>query len=578
MARNSDSSGRRPSPSASDSEINGYLRDLLRGYNDRDTEAVGRHIKTLRDALERNDDDVIPTRFGGSVAKHTYVDGLSDIDVLFVVNDSSLSGQRPEDAIQYMENLFRQRLPRTRIASGDLAVTITFSDDIEIQVLPAIRTKSGIRIADPKRGGWSNVLHPERFAQKLTEVNQANNGQVIPIIKLAKPLAAQVIRREQEQISGYHMESLAIEAFINYQGPYDLRSMLIHFCNAAAKAVLRPITDSTGQSRYVDEYMGKAGSNHRKQAEKHFKTMGRRINACKSIDDLDDLFGGNNGGGGSGGGSPKQPGGNRPSPAGARNTVTRNAAPPIVSTRTFAPPRPYATPPALTSAPGRARNKCQYDLTPLSAANVAWLNVNQPRMFYDEKYGVIAGTFTMRASWDPGTERLTANPWHPANPVLEGEYQLEILLRYSTRRVGVPGIPNRYPPVFETGDRTLGLAIARNLSLADLHMYRDGECCLGFNIVAPCRTDFDLPKFFEEDITAWLYRLAYVERFGLKRARQDLWPEYDHRNGPEQYLAPLRRIAGAEVSGSTACPCGGGSQYAQCHRPAVSQCRADGLL
>ena len=150
MARNSDASGRRPSPSASDSEINGYLRDLLRGYNDRDTEAVGRHIKTLRDALERNDDDVIPTRFGGSVAKHTYVDGLSDIDVLFVVNDSSLSGQRPEGAIQYMENLFRQRLPRTKIASGDLAVTITFSDDIEIQVLYR-RGRSRRHVLTPRR-------------------------------------------------------------------------------------------------------------------------------------------------------------------------------------------------------------------------------------------------------------------------------------------------------------------------------------------------------------------------------------------------------------------------------------------
>ena len=117
----------------------------------------------------------MPTRFGGSISRHTYVDGLSDVDVLLTVNDSSLSGQAPRVVIQKMAELIQKRMPQTKVSKGDLAVTVKYSDNHEIQVLPAIRTKSGVRIANPSRNQWSGVLHPERFAQKLIPV-QANEA------------------------------------------------------------------------------------------------------------------------------------------------------------------------------------------------------------------------------------------------------------------------------------------------------------------------------------------------------------------------------------------------------------------
>ena len=574
MDGNANFGGRQSARQLSHGEVNGYLRNLLRGYNDRDVEAIGRHIKTLRDALERYGDDVIPTRFGGSVSKHTYVQGLSDVDALFIVNESSLSGQSPEHAIDYMAKLFRQRLPRTKMDTGDLAVTVTFSDEIEIQVLPAIRTKSGFRIADPERDGWSNVVHPERFAQKLTEVNQANNRLVIPTIKLAKALANRVIRNKREKISGYHMESLAIEVFHNCRGPHDLASMLSHFCTAAATAVLHPITDSTGQSRDVDEYLGQARSRARRRAAEHFKEMGRRFEACHSVEDLDDLFRESNGSNGGGARTSKGPGGGPSSLGVTRSLGAGTPVSAFPATRTFPPRSPYAVAGARSLAVFGKRRE-EHNLTPLSAANISWLFVNQPRMRYDGRSGVISGTFSLCASWDPATGLLTTNPWHPANPVIADDYELQIRLRYSTRYAG---LPSRYPPVYETGDRTLRMAVERGLPLADLHMYPNGECCLGFSVVVPCRDDFDLAKFFEEDITPWLYRLAYVERFGLERARRELWPEYDHWGGPRQHLAMLRGIAESLVPDNGECPCGNGLPYDRCHQPEIEQCRIDGLM
>ena len=290
MGGSSGRKARRQTPPMNDDRINGYLRGVLRDYNNRDTEAIKRHIQNIRDTLEQKDEDVMPLLFGGSVSKHTYVDGLSDVDALMVINNSLLSGQSPKKVIHHMEDLIKQRLPLTKVTAGDLAVTVSYSDGIEIQILPAIKTKSGIRIPDPKSNGWSKVIHPERFAQKLTKVNQSNKGLVIPVVKLVKGLADRSIQSEKDKISGYHLESLAIEAFNNYQGTHNLKSMVNHLIRFSADAVMRPIKDSTGQSRWVDEYLGAPSSPERKRALSAFKKMEQSLNNSKSNADLDNLF------------------------------------------------------------------------------------------------------------------------------------------------------------------------------------------------------------------------------------------------------------------------------------------------
>jgi hypothetical protein len=75
------------------------------------------------------------------------------------------------------------------VSSGNLAVTVTYPDGTQLQLLPTLRTASGFRIASSKNPEqWSNVVRPASFARKLTEVNQANSGKLVPIIKLFKRL------------------------------------------------------------------------------------------------------------------------------------------------------------------------------------------------------------------------------------------------------------------------------------------------------------------------------------------------------------------------------------------------------
>ncbi len=274
--------------------FNRYCEELLARYTRRNQQAVTRHLESLCNII-RNEGHIVQTMYGGSVQRGTYVTGLSDVDVLLIVNQSSLVNQSPARVIQQVRQSIQARLPNNPVRAGNLAVTVGYASGIEIQVLPAIRTNSGgVRIAEPGSTTWSNVVQPENFARRLAEVNDANNGRVVQVIKLAKAMANCHIGRPSRKFSGYHLESLAIGAFRGYRGPQDPKTMLSHFLTHSMTAVRNPIADTTGQSGYVDEYLGPANSKPRNRASTYFGQMRCKVISCTTRAKFNALFCGGN--------------------------------------------------------------------------------------------------------------------------------------------------------------------------------------------------------------------------------------------------------------------------------------------
>jgi len=280
-----DLAGRQTDQAAYNAQIENLLQDALRSFNDRDVEGINRHLQTIEDALSKEIDGIVQLRFGGSVAKHTYIDGMSDVDMLVCLNDSSLAGKSPDEVMAYFEQRLQARFPSTDVDRGELAVTLTFSDGHKVQLLPAVKTASGYRIAASGGKEWSNVVAPARFAKKLTEVNQAQGGKVVPTIKLYKALNDSLPK--QSRLSGYHIESLAIEAFQDYSGRRTFKEMLNHLCTQAQRRVLTPIIDSTGQSRHVDDYLGSANSVERHRASHAIANLKRKIDRADVLTSVD---------------------------------------------------------------------------------------------------------------------------------------------------------------------------------------------------------------------------------------------------------------------------------------------------
>src|SRR5437879_3056043 len=71
-----------------DAELSQFLGDLLSAANSRDVPLVNERLTEIRTHLEDTVEDKLDMIFGGSVAKHTWVDGLSDIDSLLIINDT----------------------------------------------------------------------------------------------------------------------------------------------------------------------------------------------------------------------------------------------------------------------------------------------------------------------------------------------------------------------------------------------------------------------------------------------------------------------------------------------------------
>lgn len=266
-------------------EVNEKMDELLRNYNTRDIEQIKTHLETIKKKLGSEIDGSVDLLYGGSIKKYTYVDGLSDIDMLVILNRTKLLNKKPEEALNYFREKLKERLPKTDIKIGNLAVTIKFSSDIEIQLLPSIKTKTGLRILNPETKNWSNVIKPDKFFKNLTEINKKNNGNVVPMIKLFK----QVNEKAPKNIkmSGYHIEALAIDIFKDYTGSKTHSKMLLHFCKRAQKRVLNPIGEITGQSEYLDSKLGVANSINRKKLSSHLERLSKKMEHAISTSSID---------------------------------------------------------------------------------------------------------------------------------------------------------------------------------------------------------------------------------------------------------------------------------------------------
>jgi hypothetical protein len=243
------------SVAAFEAQLASVLAELLSSYNSRDAALVRERIEELTQALEGKFECTIDQFFGGSVAKHTYVDGLSDVDTIVIINDTGLKQEIPRVVLEALTSILAERMHgRASVHHGRMAVSIEYDDGMLIQLLPAVRSPNGgIRVPSSRREGWSKI-ELDGFRDALVRRNQECGGKLVPTIKLAKAINGTL--PEALRLSGYHMESLGIAAFRNYSGVKTTAAMLPAFFERARELVLSPIRDSTGQSIHVDEYLG----------------------------------------------------------------------------------------------------------------------------------------------------------------------------------------------------------------------------------------------------------------------------------------------------------------------------------
>lgn len=253
-------------------ELAGLLRDELTDFNNRDTETIRSILDDITDRIEHEVEDSVQLLFGGSIAKNTYLNGLSDVDCLALL-DKSFSGTTPSELRRQFADALKGRFGDDKVWVGALAVTVV-TQGHTIQLLPALRSGPGFRIGSTDGDNWSRI-DPQRFAEKLIVSNRGLGDKLVPSIKLAKGVLATL--PEGLRPSGYHVESMAINVFKGYRGQLRHPDMLRHFFQEAPKHVLQPVRDSTGQSVHVDDSLGLANSPLRQGISRALDRVNKRI-------------------------------------------------------------------------------------------------------------------------------------------------------------------------------------------------------------------------------------------------------------------------------------------------------------
>lgn len=274
-----------------ETELQKEFSKLLSRFNSRNTQEVAENLQKIKDLLHDNIESTFDTLFGGSVAKHTYVDGISDIDSMLVIA-GELSKCDPQTILKTIAKALDNKLENVKqVTTGRVAITVSYLDGTEIQLVPTVEKEGKLNVPAWESNAWSTI-DPNQFRKGLTKRNEECNGRLIPTIKLAK--AVNTTLPESVRLTGYHIESLGVAAFREYSGEKTTVRMLPHFFKKASELVLSPMADRTGQSIHVDSHLGPANSESRQVLSHTLARIHKRMvnaSAAKSRDRWMEIMG-----------------------------------------------------------------------------------------------------------------------------------------------------------------------------------------------------------------------------------------------------------------------------------------------
>ena len=243
----------------------------------RDFEKHMQYRNEAEDAINEGIDDSVDIVYAGSVAKGTYVEGISDVDNHVRINGTSLEKKSPAEVKAYIRQQL-SKLPDVKsVTETSRTVTVTYRDGTEMQYVPVIKTKNGYRVADGNR--WSNVVYENRFRRDFQRTNKKCGGRLTALIGILKKENANNLKGQQ--MSGHHIEVMANRIF--KQAPASktktVMSMYEYYHQHASRHIMHRMCDITGQSTYVDKRsLGGPDSESRRALSRRFASRARRMN------------------------------------------------------------------------------------------------------------------------------------------------------------------------------------------------------------------------------------------------------------------------------------------------------------
>lgn len=225
--------------------------------------------KTLNKQFRDTDSETENTLQVGSFGRKTGINGISDLDMLYIMPKSSWDTYNNAQNGQYKllsdtKEAILSRYSLTNVSVDRLVVTVTFSK-FYIEVQPVFEQEDGsFKYPDTKDGGSWKITKPRKEINEISSVDEAKNKNLRRLCKMVRAWK----NKHGVAMGGLLIDTLAYN-FLNSTSYYDDKSYL--YFGWLSRDFFKYLSDLPEQTEYEA-----LGSKQRVKVKKKFQNKAKK--------------------------------------------------------------------------------------------------------------------------------------------------------------------------------------------------------------------------------------------------------------------------------------------------------------
>ncbi|TQS78751.1 MAG: hypothetical protein A3Q59_00010 [Methanomethylophilus alvi] len=239
------------------------------------------NIDSIRKIFEKRINGEMKIIPAGSYQHGTFDAENSDVDLLVQIKNREYLKMDPRVSKKVITSMLRE-LPYSKIVhQGTHAVTAVIHGR-EYQFVPMIDDGRRKYIIAGNGSCWKR-FNPQVFTRNLERIDRKHNGNAKKAILLVKRLNMKL--ESKCRLTSHDIECMALEKFEQMSANTSLQKMTTDLVGYVAFRVHNPQPDCTGQSRYVDEELGKCFNKRRHAISEKYSEMHSKMKEWEEKND-----------------------------------------------------------------------------------------------------------------------------------------------------------------------------------------------------------------------------------------------------------------------------------------------------
>ena len=246
-----------------------FIENLAISNKDTISSHYGEITKTLNKNFRNTDSETDNCLQVGSFGRKTAINGISDLDMLYIMPKSLWGKYNDAQNGQYkllsdVKEAILTRYPRTQVSVGGLVVCVTFSN-YYIEVQPVFEQDDGsFKYPDTSNGGSWKITKPRDEIKEISKADSEKNKNLRRLCKMVRAWK----NKHGVAMGGLLIDTLAYN-FLNSTTDYDNKSYPYYDC--MSRDFFKFLSELPEQTEYAA-----LGSRQRVKVKKKFQKKAKK--------------------------------------------------------------------------------------------------------------------------------------------------------------------------------------------------------------------------------------------------------------------------------------------------------------